>query len=339
MERYRKRYRKRYIETEWKQEIRERKRRRQKRTRLGLPASQPLRSIQFTQEQRVKLAAVQQVSHREQIKSSPASPRFSALCAIGLHFIAIIIGIQFLRSQVIDDDAIDDPIMVEMLEALPQRRRMPAHTVRRIEFPSTYSHNSLQIKPKITFAVEVPLSESALTASQNTGSIGDFPTLAPGNGNTLGNRKRHEMVAKPVRIAPAIPKTGIPSQSREPIISRLELRDLLSQSPELENLEEQVFALSEVTQKPYFVQKVAPEYPSLALAAEKTGTVWLEAIIGVDGIAGSIRVIQGIGYGCDEAAVEALRASRFAPARHKGKKVAVRVKLPYRFSLEDYQGA
>lgn len=337
MERYRKRYRKRYIETERKQELRERKRRRQKRTRLGLPASQPLKSIQFTQEQRVKIAAVQQVSNREQIKSSSASPRFPALCAIGLHLIAILIAVQFFKSQVIEDDS----ITVEIFEAhqLPQRRRMPDHTFRRIEFPSTYPHNALQLKPRITFAVEVPLSESALTASQNTGPIGGFPTLALGDGNSLGNPGRRELVAKPVKIAPVNPKTGIRSQSREPITSRLELRDLLSQSPELEKLEERVFALSEVAQKPYFVQKVAPKYPPLALAAEKTGTVWLEAIIGVDGIARNIRVIQGLGYGCDEAVVEALRASRFAPARHKGKKVAVRVRLPYRFSLEDYQGA
>lgn len=114
----------------------------------------------------------------------------------------------------------------------------------------------------------------------------------------------------------------------------LEPDDPPSQLPDPDAVERRVFALSDVTQKPHFIQKVAPKYPSLALAAEKTGIVWLEEIIGVDGIARDIRVIQGIGYGCDEAVVEALRASRFAPAERNGKKVAVWVKLPYRFSLE-----
>ena len=68
------------------------------------------------------------------------------------------------------------------------------------------------------------------------------------------------------------------------------------------------------------------------------GVVWLEAIIGLDHTVRDIRVIEGIGYACDEAAVNALRASRFAPAKYNGKQVLVRVELPYRFSLEEYQG-
>ncbi len=328
-----KRYRKGYIETEWKRELRERKRRRQRRTGLGLPASQPLKSIPLTQGQRVKLAVAQKFSHIEQIKSSSVSLRFPAVCAIGLHFIAILIAIHFFKSQVIDDDS----ITVEILEAhqLRQRYRRPAHTFRRIELPSAHPQRALRLRPKITFAVETPLSEPASTVSQNTESIGDYPTLALGDINAWGNSRRREVVAKPVKIAPVIQKAGIRSQSHEPITGTLELSDPPFQ---LKAVEGRVFALSEVTQKPHFIRKVAPRYPPLALEVEKTGVVWLEAIIGVDGIAKEIRVIQGIGYGCDEAVVEALRASQFAPARRNGKKVAVRVKLPYRFSLEEYQG-
>ncbi len=61
----------------------------------------------------------------------------------------------------------------------------------------------------------------------------------------------------------------------------------------------------------------------------------LEASIGIDGVARNIQVLQGIGYGCDEEAVKALQASRFAPAmRDKRKVIVTGVTIPYRFSLE-----
>ena len=65
------------------------------------------------------------------------------------------------------------------------------------------------------------------------------------------------------------------------------------------------------------------------------GVVILEAEIGVDGSAQDITVIQKLGYGCDEAAIAALKASRFRSAKQNAKPVAIRIQIPYRFQLED----
>ena len=48
-----------------------------------------------------------------------------------------------------------------------------------------------------------------------------------------------------------------------------------------------------------------------------------------------IKIIRGIGFGCDEAAIKALETSRFAPAKQAEKPVVVRIQIPYRFKLED----
>ena len=61
----------------------------------------------------------------------------------------------------------------------------------------------------------------------------------------------------------------------------------------------------------------------------------MEATIDLDGIAKNIHVIEGIGFGCDKAAVEALKSSRFTPGRNGDTIVTLRIQIPYRFELED----
>ncbi len=100
-------------------------------------------------------------------------------------------------------------------------------------------------------------------------------------------------------------------------------------------IEPPTVALSDVTQPPRFLHQVAPKYPDVARRAQKEGIVLVEATIGVDRLAHDIKVIEGIGFGCDEVAVDALKASRFAPAKQGEKPVAVRIQIPYRFKLED----
>jgi protein TonB len=94
-------------------------------------------------------------------------------------------------------------------------------------------------------------------------------------------------------------------------------------------------SLNEAIEPPKFIHKVIPEYPDIARRAEKDGIVILEAEIGIDGIARDIRVIQKLGYGCDEAAIAALNASKFSPAKKGKTSVAVRIQIPYRFEFED----
>ena len=65
-----------------------------------------------------------------------------------------------------------------------------------------------------------------------------------------------------------------------------------------------------------------PTYTDEARHGKVQGSVTLQVLVGVDGRAQQIRIVQGIGFGLDERAVEAVRGWKFVPA-HDASKHAV----------------
>ena len=57
-----------------------------------------------------------------------------------------------------------------------------------------------------------------------------------------------------------------------------------------------------------------PQYTDEAREAKLQGKVTLQVLVGADGRASQIRIVQGIGLGLDEQAVQAIRGWRFVPA-------------------------
>ena len=95
--------------------------------------------------------------------------------------------------------------------------------------------------------------------------------------------------------------------------------------------------ISEPTQNASFLKKVDPQYPESARLTHQEGLVVLEATIGIDGKATDIRVVKVInvnGLGCEESAIQALKASEFSPAMSGKVVVTQRLRIPYRFSLK-----
>ena len=96
------------------------------------------------------------------------------------------------------------------------------------------------------------------------------------------------------------------------------------------------FVTLEVTRRSTWLKKIEPKYPSEAKRAGKEGKVVLEATIDVEGKAKDIKIKEDkVGFGCAEAAVEALKASRFTPAKRGVESVPFRIAIPYQFKLED----
>ena len=92
----------------------------------------------------------------------------------------------------------------------------------------------------------------------------------------------------------------------------------------------------EITRPPAFRTKIEPKHPRAARIAQKEGKVVLEATIDVDGKAKDIKIKEDkVGFGCAEAAIEALKASRFIPAKRGVESVPIRIAIPYQFKLED----
>ena len=95
--------------------------------------------------------------------------------------------------------------------------------------------------------------------------------------------------------------------------------------------------LNEPTQNARFFRKVDPIYPESARLSHKQGLVVIEATIGVDGVARNIKVVKVTeisGLGCEEAAITALKASQFVPAKRGSVVVSQRLRIPYRFKFK-----
>ncbi len=74
-------------------------------------------------------------------------------------------------------------------------------------------------------------------------------------------------------------------------------------------------------------------YPEIARKAGIEGRVVVQFIIDEEGNVVDPVVVRGIGGGCDEAAIEAVRQVRFTPGRQRGRAVRVRYSLPITFRL------
>ena len=96
------------------------------------------------------------------------------------------------------------------------------------------------------------------------------------------------------------------------------------------------FDIEEDSDVPQWCKQGKPEYPIAARRAHAEGKVVLVATIDVDGRAKDIEVTEdNVGFGCAQAAIKALKASRFVPAKRDGEFTPVRISIPYLFKLVD----
>lgn len=83
------------------------------------------------------------------------------------------------------------------------------------------------------------------------------------------------------------------------------------------------------------VKKVSGEYTRAALRAGIEGKVVVVVTIGEDGTVKDAKLIQGLGYGLDEVAVEAAKKWLFKPATVDGKPIQSTKRITVDFVIED----
>jgi protein TonB len=86
---------------------------------------------------------------------------------------------------------------------------------------------------------------------------------------------------------------------------------------------------------PAFLRRVAPVYPDQARRRGQEGKVLLRLTIDERGNLQKVEVLEGAGFGFEEAAVEAVKSSSFRPASIEGKPVPSIARLPIRFVLRN----
>jgi protein TonB len=75
-------------------------------------------------------------------------------------------------------------------------------------------------------------------------------------------------------------------------------------------------------------------YPEIAKRAGVEGKVYVLAFVNESGIVTDAKIIKGIGAGCDEAALDAVKKTKFKPGKQRGKAVKVQVSIPVIFKLQ-----
>ena len=77
------------------------------------------------------------------------------------------------------------------------------------------------------------------------------------------------------------------------------------------------------------------KYPQEAIDKEISGRVLVSFVVEKDGSIGDVKVVKGIGGGCDEEAVRVVNTMpKWKPGMDKGKPVRVSYMMPFSFKLQ-----
>jgi protein TonB len=75
-------------------------------------------------------------------------------------------------------------------------------------------------------------------------------------------------------------------------------------------------------------------YPDIAKKAGVSGKVYLLVYINEKGTVDQVKVVRGLGAGCDEAAVDGVKSVHFTPGKNNGAAVKVKLSLPIIFKID-----
>ncbi len=74
-------------------------------------------------------------------------------------------------------------------------------------------------------------------------------------------------------------------------------------------------------------------YPEMARQAGVEGKVYVLAFINEMGGVDDVKVVKGIGAGCDKATIEAIKQTKFIPGQTAGKPAKIKMSLQIQFKL------
>jgi TonB family protein len=75
------------------------------------------------------------------------------------------------------------------------------------------------------------------------------------------------------------------------------------------------------------------QYPDTALEARIEGSVFVEYVISDNGLVSELRILKGIGYGCDEEALRLVGMLRYEKVKNQGVRVKTTTKTTIHFRL------
>jgi periplasmic protein TonB len=115
-----------------------------------------------------------------------------------------------------------------------------------------------------------------------------------------------------------------PIQVREEVVEEEQIFTIVEEMPSFPGGEAELFKYLGKTIK----------YPQMATDAGISGVVYVTFVVGKDGKISDVKVLRGIGGGCDEEAIRVVKGMpAWKPGKQRGKPVTVQYNLPIRFTL------
>lgn len=140
----------------------------------------------------------------------------------------------------------------------------------------------------------------------------------PDFGLTLGGGGASGGLAVPTPRATAAPSSSAPSSVTKKVLA--------APVPTAD-------ACTEAPKKPKVVTITQPAYTAQAREANIAGKVRIEVTVDLSGHVSNARVLEGLGYGLDEAAIAAARAATFEPGTKCGNPSVATFVIAIRFAL------
>ena len=250
--------------------------------------------------------------------------------SIGLHALLAILVTAFYITQHIENEAetfdADLVVLRNQKPRTPNMRQPERFRPQRQEIKSTVP------QAPVTTAAQIPNTYNGPTLPPSDVSDVNVPEAQTTQGPSavdIGSR-----IPRPTQPTQEVftPKVEAPRTS-ETLGGKLD--DVgLGGAPGLSDLPG--FQPKEGTILPRVKLRIKPDYPKQAKDAEKEGVVELLATIDVNGVPTDIQANTKLGFGLEQAAIEALRKTKYIPAKKNGKAIKLRVLIKFDFKLEDY---
>lgn len=305
--------------------------RRQRAIEAGKPVDTSLKAMALNSVQKKELSGLRVHAHGDQKQQEAKRSGVSVLVSLGLHGIMVFIAAFYVvRTAQVDDEAVS----VEFLEKVLEKRDPPDRKPIVKSQPQPTTQPKVLKQPLLKPVVKLPQSDAEFDLPEE--GIDNVPDIGPSDAGSGIDTSRFEN-----RLGPVKPKFD--TDTPEDLIRQKLDSDTLGNIEEVPEfdadpgpVDRDAFKPTEILRPPSFRNRVEPKYPSEAKRAGKEGKVVLEATIGVDGKAKDIEVKEdNVGFGCARAATQALKASRFNPAKRGEESVPIRISIPYQFKLED----
>ncbi|MFZ0454980.1 MAG: TonB family protein [Ignavibacteriaceae bacterium] len=146
---------------------------------------------------------------------------------------------------------------------------------------------------------------------------------------------------EPKLIEPEIDITkDIPDKNTEPEM-KISLEEKIAEQPKERKIieeEPQFFVAVEDMPEPIggiqAIQKKI-KYPDMAKKAGVAGKVFVTAFVDETGTVTNLKLLKGLGAGCDEEAINAVKETKFKPGMQRGRPVKVQITIPIVFKLHE----